>query len=48
VQFGFIGLTDVTFIHAEKIGFGPDARDAALRTAKARIAAITERAAETA
>jgi FMN-dependent NADH-azoreductase len=36
---GFIGLTDVTFIHAEKIGFGPDARDAALAAAKAEIVA---------
>ena len=34
----FIGLTDVTFVHAEKIGFGPDARDAALAHAKAQIA----------
>jgi FMN-dependent NADH-azoreductase len=25
-----IGLTDVTFIHAKKIGFGPEAREAAL------------------
>ncbi|SCK15572.1 FMN-dependent NADH-azoreductase [Variovorax sp. HW608] len=35
---GFIGLTDVTFIRAEKIGFGPDAREAALATAKQAIA----------
>jgi FMN-dependent NADH-azoreductase len=38
---GFIGLTDVEFIHAEKIGFGPEARDAALAGAKARIAEVT-------
>jgi FMN-dependent NADH-azoreductase len=37
---GFIGLTDVEFVHAEKIGFGPKARDAALAGAKARIAKI--------
>jgi FMN-dependent NADH-azoreductase len=37
---GFIGLTDVEFVHAEKIGFGPEARDAALAGAKARIAKI--------
>ena len=37
---GFIGLTDVTFIHAEKIGFGPDAREAALAGAKAEIARV--------
>ncbi len=35
---GFIGLTDVTFVHAEKIGFGPDAREAALVSAKQAIA----------
>jgi FMN-dependent NADH-azoreductase len=39
---GFIGLSDVTFIRAEKIGFGPDAREAALAAAKARIAAAAE------
>ena len=27
---GFIGLTDVTFIHAEKIAFGPETREASL------------------
>jgi FMN-dependent NADH-azoreductase len=37
---GFMGLTDVVFIHAEKIGFGPDAREAALVGAKAKIGAI--------
>jgi FMN-dependent NADH-azoreductase len=37
---GFIGLKDVSFIHAEKIGFGPDARAVALAGAKARIATI--------
>ena len=37
---GFIGLTDVTFIHAEKIGFGPDAREAAISGAKAEIARV--------
>jgi predicted acylesterase/phospholipase RssA len=36
---GFIGLTDVTFIHAEKIGFGPEAREAALASAKQALAA---------
>ena len=36
----FIGLTDVAFIHAEKIGFGPDAREAALASAKAKISAV--------
>jgi len=37
---GFVGLTDVTFVHAEKIGYGPEARAAALATAKSRIAAL--------
>ena len=37
---GFIGLTDVTFVHAEKIGYGPDARDAAIAGAKVRLAQI--------
>jgi len=36
---GFIGPTDVAFIHAEKLGFGPDAREAALAAAKQALAA---------
>jgi FMN-dependent NADH-azoreductase len=39
----FIGLTDVTFIHAEKIGFGPQAREAAVTAANAKIAAAARR-----
>ena len=39
---GFVGITDVTFVHAEKIGFGPEARNAALTQAKARIAAVAQ------
>ena len=31
---GFIGITDVTFVLAEKLGFGPDVREASLRAAK--------------
>lgn len=34
---GFVGLTDVTFVQAEKIGYGPDARDAAVAGAKRRL-----------
>ncbi|PAU75047.1 FMN-dependent NADH-azoreductase [Halomonas salipaludis] len=34
---GFIGITDVTFVHAEKIGSGPEARELAIETAKARL-----------
>ena len=37
---GFIGITDVTFVRAEKIGYGPEARAAALAGAKARIAEL--------
>jgi FMN-dependent NADH-azoreductase len=39
---GFIGLTDVTFVRAEKIGYGPDARTASLKQAKLDIAALVE------
>jgi FMN-dependent NADH-azoreductase len=38
---GFIGLTDVTFVRAEKIGFGPEARTASVRQAKLDIASLT-------
>ena len=37
---GFMGLSDVAFIHAEKIGFGPDAREAALIGASEKICAV--------
>lgn len=37
---GFIGLTDVTFIRAEKIGYGPDARDQALADSRAELAKL--------
>jgi FMN-dependent NADH-azoreductase len=37
---GFVGITDVTFVHAEKLAYGPDAREAALKTAKSRLSAI--------
>jgi FMN-dependent NADH-azoreductase len=39
---GFIGLTDVTFVRAEKIGYGPEARTASLKQAKQDIAALVE------
>lgn len=35
---GLVGIKDVTFILAERIGFGPDARDAAIADAKDQIA----------
>lgn len=34
---GFIGITDVQFIHAETVGFGPDARELALSSARMQI-----------
>ena len=34
---GFMGLTDVTFVHAEKIGYGPDAREQAIAAATAAL-----------
>jgi FMN-dependent NADH-azoreductase len=36
----FIGLTDVTVVRAEGLAFGPEAREAAMRKARERIAAI--------
>lgn len=36
---GFMGLKDVTFIRAEGIGLGPEARDAAIAQARAEIEA---------
>lgn len=36
----FVGLTDVTFVHAEKIGYGPEARTAALAGARRRIESL--------
>ena len=37
---GFMGITDMTFVRAEKIGYGPEARTAAVAGAKARIAEV--------
>lgn len=41
---GFIGIHDVTFVHAEKLGFGPEAREQALTKARAQLGALVERA----
>ncbi|WP_309645989.1 FMN-dependent NADH-azoreductase [Phenylobacterium sp.] len=38
--FGFMGVTDVTFVRAEKIAFGPDARDQALTESRAVLAKL--------
>jgi FMN-dependent NADH-azoreductase len=45
---GFIGLTDVTFVRAEKIGYGPEARDAAVAAAIASLKAAAGELAEAA
>lgn len=37
---GFIGITDVDVVHAEGVGFGPDARAAAIESARDRIAGL--------
>ena len=39
---GFIGITDVTFVRAEKIGDGPQARTAAIEGAKAQISEVVD------
>jgi FMN-dependent NADH-azoreductase len=39
---GFIGITDVTFVHAEKIGYGPESRSASIAGARGRIEALAE------
>jgi FMN-dependent NADH-azoreductase len=36
----FIGLTDVTIVRAEGLAFGPEAKEAAMRRARANIAAM--------
>ncbi|MXQ13339.1 FMN-dependent NADH-azoreductase [Microvirga makkahensis] len=35
---GFMGITDVTFLRAEKLAFGPEARDRAIATVRRQIA----------
>jgi FMN-dependent NADH-azoreductase len=39
--FGFIGMTDLAFIHAEKIGFGPEARAEAISHATRQLTEVT-------
>ena len=39
---GFMGLTDVTFVRAEKIGYGPEAREAAIAAATASLKATAQ------
>lgn len=37
---GFIGIQDVTFVRAEKLGYGPEAREQAINDAKAELARV--------
>jgi len=37
----FIGITDVTFVRVEKIGYGPEAREASVAAARNQILAMT-------
>ena len=39
---GFIGLTEVTFVRAEKIAYGPEARDAAIAAASDSLRAAAQ------
>jgi len=45
---GFVGITDVTFIRVERIGFGPEARAAAIAGARAEISRLATPALEVA
>lgn len=33
----FIGITDITFVYAEKLAFGPEAREASIGEAKGKL-----------
>lgn len=37
---GFMGITDVTFVRAEKLGYGPEARQQAINDAQAELAKV--------
>jgi FMN-dependent NADH-azoreductase len=41
--FRFIGLTDVTFVHAEGVAMGPDAIKAAMQTAETQVTAALQK-----
>jgi FMN-dependent NADH-azoreductase len=41
---GFIGITDVTFVRAEKLAFGPEAVEAAIAAAGAALDDFTREA----
>ena len=40
---GFMGISDVTFVRAEKLAFGPEARERAVAAARARLGEVIER-----
>jgi FMN-dependent NADH-azoreductase len=40
--FGFLGITDITFIRAEGVAMGPEARSGAIASAKQETAALAE------
>ncbi len=37
---GFVGLTDVIFVRAERLGFGPEAREQAVEAARAQLGRV--------
>ena len=39
-----MGISDLTFVRAEKIGLGPDAREVSIAKATSEIAALTREA----
>jgi FMN-dependent NADH-azoreductase len=40
---GFMGISDVTFVRAEKLAFGPEAREQAIAAARSRLGEVIER-----
>src|SRR5215218_1357344 len=39
---GFVGITDVTFVRAEKLAFGPEAREQAIDAARAQLGQVIQ------
>ncbi|WP_454731623.1 MULTISPECIES: FMN-dependent NADH-azoreductase [Cupriavidus] len=42
VVFRFLGITDITYVRAHGLAFGPDAREAALVAARGQVAALND------
>jgi FMN-dependent NADH-azoreductase len=40
---GFMGITNVTFVRAEKLAFGPEAREKAIDAARAQLTEVIEK-----